>query len=51
MHPEHLNYHLAELIRFHPVVVHVIGYTDKEGYQSQLDRIARTTGGDSRQVK
>ncbi|MFT7171731.1 MAG: hypothetical protein ACI80K_004885 [Paracoccaceae bacterium] len=51
VHTEHLNYHLAELIRFHPVVVHSIAYTDKDGHQAQLDRIAETTGGDSRHVE
>ncbi len=51
VHPEHLNYHLAELIRFHPVKVHTIAYTDEAGFQAQLDRIARTTGGDTRHVE
>ncbi len=51
VHAEHLNYHLAELIRYHPVVVHTIGYTGVEGHLAQLDRIAETTGGDSQHVK
>jgi HEAT repeat protein len=40
--------HLADLNRFHKVVVHTVVYTDSKWYRDQLEKIAETTGGECR---
>ena len=37
--------HLADLNRFHKVVVHTVVYSDSAWYREQLEHIAKATGG------
>lgn len=38
--------HLADLNRFHKVVVHSVAYSDSDWYRTQLRKIAESTGGE-----
>jgi hypothetical protein len=46
VHWNRVTWHLAELNRFHKLVVHSIAYSDKAGYREQLKKIAEVTGGE-----
>ena len=51
VHWNRVTRHLRNLNRFHKVVVHSIAFTDNEGYQQQLEKIAEATGGEFRVVE
>jgi HEAT repeat protein len=51
VHWNRVTRHLKNLNRFHKVVVHSIAFTDNEGYQQQLEKIAEATGGEFRVVE
>lgn len=45
VHYNRVTEHLADLNRFHKVVVHTVAYTDSKWYQDQLEKISEVTGG------
>ncbi|MEO6596461.1 MAG: HEAT repeat domain-containing protein [Planctomycetota bacterium] len=45
VHWNRVTRHLADLNRFHKVVVHTVAYTDNEWFRDQLKKIAEVTGG------
>lgn len=45
VHWNRVTRHLADLNRFHKVVVHTVAYTDNEWFRDQLQKIAEVTGG------
>ncbi len=46
VHWNRVTTHLADLNRFHRVVIHTIAYGDEEWYRQQLQKIAEATGGE-----
>ncbi len=48
VHWNRVTWHLAELNRFHKVVVHTIVYSDSNWYREQLEKISAVTGGEHR---
>lgn len=46
VHWNRVTSHLADLNRFHKVVVHTVVYSDRQWYRDQLQMIAKTTGGE-----
>jgi hypothetical protein len=48
VHWNRVTWHLAELNRFHKVVVHTIVYSDSAWYREQLEKISSVTGGEHR---
>ena len=46
VHWDRVTYQLVELNRYHKVVFHAIAYTGSELNRSQLEHIARATGGE-----
>jgi len=46
VHWDRVTYQLVELNRYHKVVFHAIAYTGSEWNRSQLEHIARATGGE-----
>lgn len=46
VHANRVATHLQDLNRFHKVVVHTIAYTSNEGFQSQMEAIARAGDGE-----
>jgi len=45
VHWNRVTRYLADLDRFHKVVVHTVAYTDSEWFRDQLQKIAEVTGG------
>jgi hypothetical protein len=45
VHWNRVTRHLAELNRFHKVVVHTVVYSDVDWYREQLEKLAESTGG------
>jgi HEAT repeat protein len=45
VHWNRVTAHLADLNRFHKVVVHTVAYSDSQWYRDQLQKIAEVTGG------
>jgi hypothetical protein len=48
VHWNRVTWHLADLNRFHKVVVHTIAYSDNQWFRDQLEKIAEVTGGEFR---
>lgn len=51
VHWNRVTRHLADLNRFHKVVVHCVVYSERKWFRDQLERIAQTTGGDFKWFK
>jgi len=45
VHWNRVTRHLADLNRYHKVVVHTVAYTDNEWFRDQLQKLAQVTGG------
>lgn len=45
VHWNRVTRHLADLNRFHKVVVHTVAYTDNQWFRDQLQKLAEVTGG------
>lgn len=48
VHWNRVTWHLADLNRFHKVVVHTIVYSDERWFREQLEKISEVTGGEHR---
>jgi hypothetical protein len=51
VHWNRVTRHLADLNRFHKVVVHCVVYSERKWFRDQLEKIAQTTGGDFKWFK